>query len=241
MTEQHISTQLNLNICTMSVVNGKDVILSISQGGAFNPIACNAVCSLLFERDEIETTFRDSGDVRTFVPGKANIMLEGSGPIEYASDYSPADVVDAFIAKTIINWEFTLSDANGHAPINKTYSGSGFFRSVSLTGDVQQAATCDYTIRVTGAISGTTDPALVPPTLKSLFYDATGGETTIFNVDWVGADMLEVMRNGIGLEIIDSGTPGGSQVLFDSVAGTLTFNSGLALSAGEYIQTLYES
>ena len=225
----------------MSVVNGKDVILSISQGGAFNPIACNSVCSLLFEREEIETTFRDTGDVRTFVPGKASITLEGSGPIEYAADYTSSDVIDAFLARQIINWEFTLSDNNGHAPITKTYAGTGFFRSVSITGDVQQAATCDYSIRVSGPITGATDPSLVPPTLQTLFYDATGGETTLYNVAWVGADMLEVLRNGIALVIIESGTPSGSQVLFDSVAGTITFNSGIALAAGEYIQTLFES
>lgn len=225
----------------MSVVNGKDVILSVQKGAAMYPIACNAVCTLSFQRDVLETTFRGTGDIRGFVPGKAVITIEGSGPIEYAADYTASDVVDAWLFKQTITWEFVLTDSKGHATITKTYGGSGFFTSVTLTGDVQQAATCDYTIQVNGAISGTTDPGTLPPVLQTLFYTATGGETTLFNDAWVDGDMLEVLRNGIGLEIITTGTPTASQVLYNAGAGTITFTGDLPLGANEYIQTLFES
>ena len=225
----------------MSVVNGRDVILSVAKGAAYYPIACNATCSLKFEREIIETTFRDSSDIRQFIPGKAVITLDGSGAIEYAAGFSPADVVDYAYSGLTVSWTFELTDSKGHATITKTYSGVGFFSSFTLTGDVQQAAVCDYTIQVSGDIDGTTSPGLTPPSLQTLFYDATGGEVTLTNSLWINADMIEVSRNGIGLVIIESGTPGANEVLFDPVGGTITFDSGLALGAGEYIQTIFES
>lgn len=225
----------------MSVVNGKDVILSVQKGAAMYPIACNAVCTLNFQRDAIETTFRGTGDIRGFVPGKCTITLDGSGPIELAGSYTASDLIDALLFKQALNWEFVLTDSKGHATISKTYAGTGFFTSAIITGDVQQAAMCDYTIQVNGAISGTVDPGTLPPVLQTLFYTATGGETSLFNAAWVDGDMLEVLRNGIGLEIITTGTPNTSQVLYDAGAGTITFSTDLPLGPDEYIQTLFES
>ena len=225
----------------MSVISGKVVVLQVAKGGAFYPIACNASCSMNLERDMIETTFRDSGDIRSFVPGKGIIVLNGSGAIEFEAGYSPADVMDAWFAGTLIQWEFILTDNKIHASIVKTYSGVGYFRTVDLTGDVQQAANCDYVIQVSGPITGTSSGGGATVQLRNYTYTATGGETTISYAEWVNADMLLVERNGIGLEIITSGTPTGNQVLHDAVAGTLTFNSGLPLGTDEYINTLYES
>jgi len=225
----------------MSVVNGRDVILSVAKGAQYYPIACNATCTLNFEREIIETTFRDSSDIRQFIPGKAVITLDGSGAIEYSAGFSPADVVDYAYSGLTVAWTFELTDSKGHATITKSYAGVGFFKSFTLTGDVQQAASCDYSIQVSGDITGSTDPSTIPPSLQTLFYDATGGEITLTNAAWVNADMIEVSRNGIGLVIIESGTPTSNQVLFDPVGGTITFDSALALAAGEYIQTIFES
>jgi len=223
----------------MSVVNGKDVILSINKGASYYPIACNATCTLKFQRDIIETTFRDSSDIRQFIPGKAVLTLDGTGPIEYDAGFSPADVVDYAYSGLSVNWTFELADNKGHTPIVKTYSGTGFFSSFTLTGDVQQAASCDYTIQVNGDITGSTDPGLTPPTLQWPFYDAVGGEVTLSNADWIDAEMVEITRNGIVLVMIYTGTPTGNQVLVDNIAGTITFDAALPLSFGEYIQTIF--
>ena len=51
--------------------------------------------------------------------------------------------------------------------------------------------------------------------------------------------MIEVMRNGIGLHIITSGTPTGQQVTFDAIAGSLTFLPELGFE--EYIQIIYST
>jgi len=225
----------------MSVVNGKDVILSFAKGAAFNPVACNATCALRIERETIETTFRDSTDIRSYIPGKAIITLEGSGPIEYAAGYTASDVMDSIFAGLTVNWEFTLTDNKGHAPVVKVYNGKGFFTTCVLTGDVQQAATCDYSVQVSGDIAGTSTPGSQPPYLRVWQYDAVGGESSLFDATLINCDFLFVFRNGIALEVIESGTPTPNQVLVNATAGTISFSADLPLGAGEYIQVLYEA
>lgn len=225
----------------MSIVKGKNVTLSVQKGGNFFPISCNAVCTLSLSRDMLETTYRTSGVARSFLPGKINATIDGSGPIEYASSFSPSDVMDYLYAGTLISWEFELLDDTGHTPITKTYSGQGYFMDVVTTGDIQQAANIDYTIQVSGDIQGTASPDTGPTTLQRDTYTATGGEVTIANTLWINASMLSVERNGIGLIIILGGTPDGNQVLFDPNAGTLTFAAGLPLFLDEYINTIFES
>jgi hypothetical protein len=88
----------------------------------------------------------------------------------------------------------------------------------------------------------TFDQVVVNPDLNdvdSWSYNATGGETTITNVVIENVDVWDVRRNGIGLEIITTGTPTGSQVKYTAASGTLEF--GMALGAGEWILTIYVS
>jgi hypothetical protein len=68
-------------------------------------------------------------------------------------------------------------------------------------------------------------------------YTATGGETVISNATLIGVDVLDIRRNGIGLQVITAGTPTGSQVKFNSGAGSLEF--GMALGVDEYILVIY--
>jgi hypothetical protein len=68
-------------------------------------------------------------------------------------------------------------------------------------------------------------------------YEATGGETTVSDADLIGAQLLDLEVEGIGLQIITTGTPTGSQVKFDTLTGTLTF--GTMLGAGSWVNALY--
>lgn len=229
----------------MSVVNGKDVVLSINRSGDWQAVACNAVCSMHFEREFLETTFRDSTDIRTFVPFKGTISLDGSGPIEYDAAFTADDIINLWYASTLIQWTFVLTDGNGHDPIEKEYTGYGYLKSVDLTGDVQQAAMCDYTIIVSGDITGIDEGVGGGGSGATDFYEETftefvDGQTVLGSGEWIGVTMIEVLRNGVGLEILTSGTATeGSQVLYNSVAGTLTF--GAEMGEGEYVQIIWGS
>lgn len=223
----------------MSVISGKNVVLSINRGGTYYAVACNSVCAMKMDRDFLETTFRDSGDIRTYVPFKGTISITGSGPIEFDASFTAQNVVDLWANAELIQWSFELTDDKGHSTISKEYTGYGYFKSVSLTGDVQQAASCDYEIIVSNDITGI-DGGIIGGNLTNFYtleYDATGGETFISDDDWIGATIMEVLRNGVGLELITSGTPTGSQALINDTTNIIEF--GLALGAGEYIQVIW--
>lgn len=219
----------------MAIVSGKDVILSIAAGGAYDPILCNASCSINFNTDTLETTFEDAGAFRGYIPNKHSITLEGNGPIQLGENYTAAQITEFQLARTIINWKFEFDDGTNTV----IYSGTGFFTSIKITGDATGTpANVDYTIQVSGEVlvddtpppGGSGNPAIWT-------YTATGGETTIGDPDLLNALILDVEREGIGLEVITAGTPTGNQVKSTPAGGTLEF--GYALGPGEFINVLY--
>jgi hypothetical protein len=90
----------------------------------------------------------------------------------------------------------------------------------------------------------TSDPAFVQTApdpggadVDAWEYNATGGETTISNANIINDEVLDVRRNGIGLDVISAGTPTGSQVKYIPATGSFEF--GMALGAGEWIVVIY--
>lgn len=217
----------------MALVQGSDVLLKIANGGSLNAVACNASCTMEITTDTFETTFEETGSTRSFIPNKHTASLRGNGPIILGQDVRVSDIVQYQLNKTIITWEFRYTDGTDTV----VYSGNGFFTSTNIDGAVSQAAQCDYTIQITGAISITAAPPLGDGDPQIYTYIATGGETTISDSDLIGALLLDIERSGIGIQIITSGTPTGSQVKFTSLTGTLEW--GTELGPGEWINALY--
>jgi predicted secreted protein len=216
------------------IVQGQDILLKVSNGGALNSIACNASCALEMVMDTLETTFEETGADRTWLQNKRTTTLRGSGPIFLDRSVRASDVMQFMLDKTELTWEFSGSDTDGNTMV---YSGTGFFEQCTIEGTIGQAATCDYLMRVNGGISIVAPPPTGEGDPEIYTYEATGGETTISDSDIIGAVMLDIEREGIGLQIITAGTPTGSQVKFTSATGTLEF--GYALGAGEWINGLY--
>jgi hypothetical protein len=107
-----------------------------------------------------------------------------------------------------------------------------------MSATIGQTATWSFNLTMNGDPSFDQVVVNTPLTdVDSWGYDATGGETTISDSSILGVDVLDVRRNGIGLEVITGGTPNGSQVKYNSGAGSLEF--GMALGAGEWILTIY--
>lgn len=220
----------------MSIVQGKNVLLKVYRTDGYYSIACNASCTLDLSVDEIESTFLGSGAQKTYIPGRVSQTLKGNGPIYLSRDISASDVYSLAVSRQPIQWSFEMTDNDNNVI---SYSGGGFFTSVSITGDVNNAATCDYTIRVSGDVTASnTLPGLGQDDVSVYMYTATGGETTISNSVLIGSTVIDVERNGIGLIVVSS-SPNTNQVQFNSSTGSLTFD--YALGAGEYIQVIYLS
>ena len=219
----------------MSLVQGRNVLLKVLKNGTYSSIACNTNCTLETTVGSLRTTFRGAGASEGYLPTTVSKVLTGNGPI-YLDDTLTADDIQSYTdTRQIIAWEFELTDNDANVV---TYSGNGFFTSLRLQGDVSQPADCAYTIQVTGAVSIGVGPGTGTGAGPFVFlYDATGGESSIADADLIGATVVDVERNGIGLVVTTISPANGNEVQFTTGTGTLTF--GTVLGAGEYIQVLY--
>jgi hypothetical protein len=184
--------------------------------------------------EEIESTFIGSGADKSYIPGRVSRTLRGNGPIYLDRDVDVQDVYGIASARQIISWSFEATD-NDAATIS--YTGTGFFTSVNITGDVNNAADCAYTIRVTGEVNASTGlPTPGTGDADVYVYTASGGEISFANAVLIGATVIDVERNGVGL-IVTGSAPSVNEAQFTSGTGTITLN--YALGAGEYVQVIY--
>jgi hypothetical protein len=220
----------------MSVVHGKDVILSVYKVDGYYPIACNTTCSLVVSVEELESTFLGNAGSKSFIPNKVSANLTGSGAIFLDRTLTIDDMYTLATTRSIIQWQFSLTDN----VTTFTKSGYGFITSLSITGDVGSAASCDYTIRVTSNIDtgsggggggGTT-------TVNYAQYISVGGESTISIIAITGKTVVDVELNGFGLLITGTNPPSGFQYVYvNAGTGELVFYS--PLNAGDYVIVLY--
>lgn len=137
-------------------LQGDDLIFSIWDTSAYEPIAC-VTSSTLSESVEIreKVTKCDPGNtVKT--PGAHTYEISGEGIyIDGAVDtgkQSHAELKTLMRAKTQITWKMATALTSPTAEY-----GTGYITSLELTGDADDDATFSFTISGTGAISST-DP-----------------------------------------------------------------------------------
>ena len=220
------------------VVRGDGVIFYAKLGTTFYPFACSKDVTITHTTDKIELAPYTSGKWRSYIYGRTTGTITSSGVVKVVPDSGKNgifDLLDSLKEHFIILTKYSVVDPSGNT---KTYEVPCLIDEVTISGTVGATATYTFTLTMNG------DPAFdqvvvdTPLTdVDSWGYTATGGETTISDSVILGVDVLDVRRNGIGLEGITTGTPNGSQVLYNSGAGSLTF--GFALGAGEWILTIY--
>lgn len=218
----------------MALVQGKNVLLKVINGGTYQTIACNQSCSLEMGIEEIESTFIGSGADKSYIPGRVTRTLRGNGPIYLNRDVDVQDIYGIATARQLVSWSFELTDNDS---ASTSYTGTGFFTNVSITGDVNSAADCAYTIRVTGEVEASSGlPTAGTGDAAVYVYTASGGETSFANAVLIGATVIDVERNGVGL-IVTNSAPSVNEAQFTSGTGTITLN--YALGASEYVQVIY--
>ncbi|MGN6436879.1 MAG: phage tail tube protein [Agriterribacter sp.] len=219
----------------MSIVQGKDVLLKIYKGGTPNAVACNASCSLSFDTDIIEVTTYNSGAHKQWIPGKHTIVLNGSGPIFLGEPVTIAEAINWQLNRSLIEFDFELTDGTDVMRIH----GMGYFIKNNIDGTVGQAASCDYTIQVNGVVTFySTNSEAGADDDRYWDYDATDNETTYADPEFEGATVVYIGREGVGVEMITTGVPNSSQVLFNSDNGSFTF--GTPLVPEEWLHIIYQ-
>jgi len=149
--------------------------------------------------------------------------------------YSPLDLIDYQQDHVIILAKYSVTDPQNNS---RTYEVSCLIDEVTLAADAGNTATYNFTLSMTGNPEYIQTPVDTGgDNVQAWDYTATGGEVTISDPVLVNNEVVDVRRNGIGLEVIFVGVPNGNQVLFTDNTGELEF--GFALGAGEYILVIY--
>lgn len=221
------------------IVHGKNVLLKVFKGGIENAIACNATCSISFETDTYETTFYDSGRYRTWIPNKTTITVDGSGPIRLGEPVTVADVVGWQMNRQIVEFNFTLTDGTDLMRVH----GMGYFTYATITGDASQLANCEYRLIANGeVVFYSTNSNSNSDDDDYRDYEGEDGQTVIGDPDLLNVEVIYIAREGIGIKVITTGVPSGSEALFDKTNGTITFGTPLWNDGtkGEWVRVIFQ-
>jgi hypothetical protein len=220
------------------VVRGDGVIFYAKLGTTYYPFACSKDVTITHTTDKIELAPYTSGKWRSYIYGRTTGTITSSGVVKVLPDSGKNgifDLLDSLKEHFIILTKYSVTDPQGNS---KTYEVPCLIDEVTISGTVGATATYTFSLTVNGDPSFDQVVVDTPLTdVDSWSYTATGGETVISDSSILGVDVLDVRRNGIGLEVIYSGTPTGNQVYYNSSAGSLTF--GFALGVDEWILTIY--
>ena len=224
---------------TMSdTVKADGIVIYHKLGVGYYPIACGTTASITTTTDKIELAPYTNGKWRAYEYGRTTGTISSSGLIKIdagGTAYSPFDLIDYQHSHQKVLTKYTITDPQGNS---KTYQANCLIDEVTLNTDAGGVAT--YTMSMTIA----SDPTFVQipvdtggDNVQAWDYTATGGESSITNVALIGDEVVDVRRNGIGLDVVFTGTPTTNQVLFDDTTGQFTF--GMALGADEWILVIY--
>ena len=219
-------------------VQGKNVVFQIDDGAGFKSYVCCKSFTLQATSQLVEITTLTTGKYKDYELQSIDYTINLTGVFVFdTTQLGGGYIYNQQAVGGKMAYKAVYTDDNGSL---FTITGACIVEDSILTATPGDVVGSDFVLKGCGepaySSGGAIDPA---DTLKSIFYIAEGGESFFSQIDFIGADMVEVMRNVIALEIITSGTPTGQQVTFDSNAGTLTFLPELGFE--EYIQVIYST
>lgn len=232
-----------------SVINGTNIVLYYYDPETMEgiPFGSATNCSFQVSVDQVEVTSQSSAWFRQYKNDIAawNVTCDGFVAL---NDYSYLFLANLQLSKESILIKFQIDNDNGDGSGTLGYTvfnGTANLTSLSLSGPVENSSTYSVSLQGTGpyTISGTqVEPGgvvVVGSNVVMFDYTATGGETSITWVGAIGLSCVTVTRGGIEVRSIGTtGTPTGENVVFNSSTGTLTFASGRALEADEFVRIL---
>lgn len=135
---------------TAGIVNAKILTIYKNVSGVQTAIACATSASISFEKEMRETTCKESGDYRTYLPSFMNATMSFSGLFAYdATNYSAEDIYTDLAAGTSITVRFSTENTG-----DIYWSASGYVTSLSIeSGQNGENVTYSGSIQLTGTIS----------------------------------------------------------------------------------------
>lgn len=226
------------------IVQGKNVAINFDLGNGASTIVCARSFSLEHTTQLLEITTLTTGKYRDYEGQSIDWQITVGTVLEIsATNVDAFDLLAAQISFQRLPFEMVFTDDTGSTT---SLTGVAIVESSVISGTTTDLVGSDITLKGCGKIpqldngGGSVEPN---DTLLTHFYYATGGETELSRPDWIGASMIEIIRNGDNMIIIEPPfTPTlTTQIQFDQSTGTLLFHVEVPLADGEWIQTVYET
>lgn len=219
------------------IQNGKNMVVYLPGDGMFGevgslyPIACDRSCTLQTTSEFIETTVKDNGIWKTYLPTYNSAQISGDGLVDFCKVMNISSLqYYQFNRKPVV--VKMLLDVEAPDEGEVLWQGTGYFQQLQHSGQVNQGMSFSYTILITGGITidnsfscgtgGVTPPP--PEDVKQpyrLQFLATTGQTTYQNDALIGAELLEFT---IANQCLYEGNGDYQMAGLNSSTGTITWN-----------------
>lgn len=214
-------------------VLGKNVVVEMLISSVYYPLFCGKTRELPLEQDEIEVTHVNSGAAREYVPGMSNFLLNVTGLTILDNTEGRVSILYLMqqgIRRAINTFRMLFTDQDGDTAFIIVQA---FVRNTNVAGDVTQWSQSSVTFRVTGEMTFGTivPPPEIPaceqaPTIYTTLAEGAISVQDNLLIAGVGEtiSILHVSRSGLTY-YETAGTAGNLEFAYDTVAGTITFES----------------
>lgn len=220
------------------IIAGKNFLVYITGTGDIGqttesyPIGCDKNCTLIQAAELLETTSKDNGYNKTFLPTFVSSQITGDGLVDYSKTMGVQSLQQLINTRKLISFKFESAEIDSQRAI---YSGVGYLTQVQQSGPADGAASFSYAIQVSGELSidntfiveggdGQNNDTVAQ--VYSLYFRTTTDQTSYQNDVLVGATLLLLSIEQVILFKDDSLGPVGEThwTSFDSATGTANWN-----------------
>lgn len=239
---------VNVDARSVTIYTQSTNITSVVTGIALGtPFGASTACSFEASTNQVEVTSQTSAWFKEYKNDVTGWTMSCDGFICLAG-YSYLALLQKQLDRESVVVKFSIDNdnASGLGVYGKTiFNGIANITSISLTGQVENAATYSVSLQGTGAytisgtqvINGGKEIVTSSAQVQMFTYTATGGETSITFSGGIGLSPLSITRGGIEVRVINAvGVPVGENVTFVSSTGVLTF--ARALEVDEFVRVI---
>jgi predicted secreted protein len=216
----------------------------------YSAIGASTSCGFDVSTDQVEVTSQTSAWFREYKNDVSTWNVTCDGFISITG-FTYLNLLQLQLNRTPMVIKFSIDNDNGNGSGTYGYSifnGTANITNISIAGPVENTSTYSLSLQGTGpyTISGTQAPTngdsmVNISSVRMLTYTAAGGEASITFATAIGYSCISVTRGGVEVRsILSSGTPTGEDVTFNSSTGVLTFASGRALEADEFVRAIFK-
>ena len=221
------------------IVLGKNVVVSIYNGGVWTLYGCARNCTLTISTETIDISSTGTGDWQSVLPTKhsGNLAIDGIVNLETDGLLSLADLRQRQVAKEKLRVQYERTDSADNTYVDDFYC---YIVNSTDSGSVNDLNLFNIECQISGSVNQSFTPTpQILPKVYTYTYTATGGESSFTVPSLENKDIIGVYKDGVRFEILLGGVAVGKQVVYDDATGEFDF--GLDFEDGEIIQIDYQN